>query len=98
MEEVDQEGGRFKRDLKIVFSDIIKSDPEVASELWSAISGIMWCHEDGETAQLNINEASETIQSLLDEEYSEPWWVYGPDGVVSTYIERVMQKEGWTWT
>lgn len=96
MDEADP-GDKFKKDLMSAFGDIINSDPEIASEVWSAITGVTWYHEEGTSAQLSMEEASEVVHHLLGKSDDEPWWAYGPDGVVSSYVERVMKKEGWVW-
>lgn len=98
------EGGRridyrnpFEALLVGLFGEQVRESDVFAAQLWSALSNIVWEHENGDTAWFSFRRAGDVIAAIREEGDYLHWYCNGRAGIVSEEIAEKMKAHGWTW-
>ena len=86
----------FELSVERQLGNLIRTDDEVAIEMWCAISNMDWVHTNGDTAGYSFRAAGDMVAAIRGSGDYINWYCSGPDGIVSDRIAEAMAKEGWT--
>ena len=75
------------------------SDEDLAAEVWSAFTNIIWYNDQGDEASYSFRAAGDmiaAIRAVPGEDYCR-WYCSGPTDTVSERVAAAMLAEGWKW-
>jgi len=92
---------RFKRDLDDLFGDAMRSEDgkKIRHDWWSALSNIIWHHEDGTGFSCSFRSAGDIIAYISEDgsNYMD-YYCQSSYETVSKEIEEGMKSKGWSYT
>jgi hypothetical protein len=75
----------------------MRSDPDVAEEVWSALANVDWFHENGDEAGYSFRAAGDLVAAIMGSGDYLDWYCSGPSGVLSDRVGSALVAEGWRW-
>lgn len=92
--EIDS-SDEFEILIKTLFGDQIKDDDSFASEIWSALTNVMWVNTNGDVARYSFRAAGDLVAAVRGSGDYMDWYCSGPSGVVSDAIRDSLARHNW---
>jgi hypothetical protein len=85
----------FEFALSRQLGDRMKTDDDLCTAVWCALSNVEWAHENGGRARYSFRAAGDLVAAVRGDGDYLDWYCSGRDSVVRPDIGEALAREGW---
>lgn len=89
---------QFEATLDRLFGERVRADGAFGVDLWSALAGVEWRNEQGETVCYSHRRAGDVVAWVREDGCYLEWYASGEAGDVADWIGNALRDAGWSWS
>lgn len=89
---------QFEATLDRLFGERVRADGAFGVDLWSALAGVEWRNEQGETVCYSHRRAGDVVEWVREDGCYLEWYASGDAGEIADWIGDALRDAGWSWS